>query len=639
MRNKSILKVLVAVTASVFAFSCNKYLDIVPDDGIATLEMAFNMRSQAIKSLSSCYQYMATVTAGYLDYPGFSGGDELYVRKNQIGNKYWNPTSAPIALGMQNVTSVYANDFQAMYQAIRYCNTMVEEVDNVPDMAQWEKEQWKAEAKVLKALYMFHLVRKWGPVPIVRENLPVGASIEVSRVYRDNIDDCFDYMLELLDEAIPNLYDKPFSPQEYGRITKPIAATLKAKIAVSAASPLFNGNEEMNGLVDKRGQRLFPSKTDEQKAARWTAAVQACEEAIDICDHANINTLYTYDGSFRGDEHLVREFTLRGCISEDFNVEVIWANTQNAGSNRQLQQYTAVNTGAELYPDLYYFFSGFLSVPMKITDLFYTSRGIPVENDPLRKNVDPETLRTGTADDTEKWYIQEGYTTAEYNYDREPRYYADLAFDGAYWLNTLENDQTPAQLPKVRKMLNCNNITGFSIKKLSKHSQSVYSASSASVTTYIYPCMRLADLYLLFAEAVNEAEGPNGAHSAQMFRCLDAIRERAGIPGVKEAWDKYSDTPGKYTTQAGMREIIRRERGIELVFEGERFWDIRRWKTAPVEYAKGVYGWDGDHVSIRAEYYKRTFVYDTKFILRDYFWPFSTSLLENNPNLVQNVGW
>ena len=151
--------------------------------------------------------------------------------------------------------------------------------------------------------------------------------------------------------------------------------------------------------------------------------------------------------------------------------------------------------------------------------------------------------------------------------------------------------------------------------------------------------MRLADLYLLFAEAVNEAEGPNGAHSAQMFRCLDAIRERAGIPGVKEAWDKYSDTPGKYTTQAGMREIIRRERGIELVFEGERFWDIRRWKTAPVEYAKGVYGWDGDHVSIRAEYYKRTFVYDTKFILRDYFWPFSTSLLENNPNLVQNVGW
>ena len=88
-----------------------------------------------------------------------------------------------------------------------------------------------------------------------------------------------------------------------------------------------------------------------------------------------------------------------------------------------------------------------------------------------------------------------------------------------------------------------------------------------------------------------------------------------------------------------MREIIRRERGIELVFEGERFWDIRRWKTAPVEYAKGVYGWDGDHVSIRAEYYKRTFVYDTKFILRDYFWPFSTSLLENNPNLVQNVGW
>jgi hypothetical protein len=151
--------------------------------------------------------------------------------------------------------------------------------------------------------------------------------------------------------------------------------------------------------------------------------------------------------------------------------------------------------------------------------------------------------------------------------------------------------------------------------------------------------MRLADLYLLYAESVNEVEGPNGLHSEEMFARLNEIRERAGIPDIKKAWDEYSDSPGKYRTQSGMREIIHRERANELAFEGERFWDIRRWKTAPGEYAKNAYGWDVTNSSQRAKYYKSTLVYETRFILRDYFWPFSTAILENNPNLVQNTGW
>ena len=619
--------------------ACDKYLDIVPDDGVATIEMAFNMRSQAIKYLSSCYQPMAEVTAGYLDYVGFTGGDEVFVKRSQIGNKYWNATAAPIALGYQNVSSVYGNDFQKMYQAIRYCLTLVDEIDSVPDMEQWEKEQWKAEAKVLHALYLFHLVRKWGPVPIVRENLEVSTSVELSRVSRNNIDECFDYMIELLDEAIPSLFDKPFSPEEYGRITKPIAATLKAKIAVTAASPLFNGNEEQSSLVNKDGTRLFPSKDEDQKKARWIAALAACEEAITACQEASISELYTYEGSFRGDEHLVRELSLRECICEDFNKEVIWANTQNAGSNTNLQRFTSVNTAADKYPDLFYFMPSSVSVPLKIVNQFYTSRGLPVENDLLRKDVDPEQLRTATSGEEEKWYFQEGYITAEFNFDREPRFYAWLAFDGSLWLNKLDNDPTPSQLSKVQKLLNCNEVTGYSVKKLSKHSQVVSSASVATTTKYIFPCLRLADLYLLYAEAVNEVEGPEGAHSEDMFARLDEIRERAGIPDVKRSWDEFSDSPGKYRTQSGMREIIHRERANELAFEGERFWDIRRWKTAPSEYAKNAYGWDVANASQRAKYYKATLVYETRFILRDYFWPFSTAILENNPNLVQNTGW
>lgn len=621
------------------AVSCNKYLDIVPDDGIATLEMAYNMRSQAIKCLATCYKYMNNLTAGYIDNVAVSGGDELFIPKATLGDKNWNPACAPIALGLQNVVSPYNYDFDRFYIAIRYCNSLIDNIDVVPDMAQWEKDQWKAEAKVLKALYHFYLVRKWGPIPIADENFPIDVDTATARLYRDTIDDCFDYILDLLDEAIPYLYLRIKDPSESGRITKPIAATIKAKVAVYAASPLFNGNEDQSGLVDNRGVRLFPSKTAEQKAQRWSDAVKACEDAIDYCNQASI-VLYEYVGATE-DEHIALDYTLREVICTEFNDEIIWGNTQiSKSNNNNLQKLLGLNPEYERFPENQWFFGKKLSgVPLKIANQFYTKHGIPVENDLERQGVNPEQLRVASIDGYEKWYLQDGYTTVEFNFDREPRFYADLAFDGSYWLNGTFTVMCPTDQSPVRKAAMGNSITGYSIKKIIKHAIVVPSSSAATVTNYAFPALRLAELYLLYAEAVNEYEGPDGEHSKQMFEYLDMIRSRAHIPGVKEAWTLYSDTPNKFTTKEGMREIIHRERGIEMAFEGQRFWDIRRWKEAPKEYAKGQYGWDRNNIQQIEKYYKSTLLYESSFVTKDYFWPFSVSTLENNRNLVQNIGW
>jgi hypothetical protein len=75
-----------------------------------------------------------------------------------------------------------------------------------------------------------------------------------------------------------------------------------------------------------------------------------------------------------------------------------------------------------------------------------------------------------------------------------------------------------------------------------------------------------------------------------------------------------------------------------LAFESQRFWDIRRWKEAPAEYQKGIYGFDIT-ASAPEEYYVKKFIYEQKFGLKDYFWPIPTSYIEVNPNLVQNIGW
>ena len=146
--------------------------------------------------------------------------------------------------------------------------------------------------------------------------------------------------------------------------------------------------------------------------------------------------------------------------------------------------------------------------------------------------------------------------------------------------------------------------------------------------------LRLGDLYLLYAEALNEVNGP----SPEVFQYLDLIRAKGGLPGVEESWSNFSRNPSKFTNKEGLREIIRRERSIEMALEGERFWDLRRWKDAPLELNKPITGWDVDQEKAE-DYYREKIIFNQTFSLKDYFWPIREQDLIVNKNLVQNPGW
>ena len=626
---------VLAVALSLFGVnSCNKYLNVVPDDGIATLDMAFNLRASAIRYLATCYSYMP-IEGNVANDPAMLTGDELWdlvgrVVSNtsaRVPNTYFN-----IARGFQSASRVYANDWADMYQGIRCCDILVENIDNVPDMTDMEKEQWKAEATFLKAYYHFNLVRKWGPVPIIRESLPIDSDVETVRVYRDNIDDCFDYILELLDQAEPNLPLMPESSDMYGRITKAICKALKAKVAVYAASPLFNGNEEEASLVDNRGVQLFPDKDDDQKLERWRYALTACKEAIEVCEQANMRLYDDSNISYRVTDSLKRTLTLRNAFNQRQTaqdpIEVVWPNTQisSTGSTTAFQMWTMPNMTGNSHTTGGYRFIG---VPLKIVDQFYTKNGLPINNDLEWQGVNSQEITSSPSD---------------HSY-----YYSYLGFDGGIWYGEISNfnDVQPSDLPHIE----CRNggpqgksgsevgpVTGYFAKKLYPQ-QCNFTGTNTFVSYWFpWPVIRLTDLYLLYAEALNEAEGPNGAHRDELFRYLDAVRERAGIPDVKDSWDNYSNNPGYYDTQYGMRSIIHRERLIELTFESQRFWDIRRWKEAPAEYQKGIYGYTVTGSSPE-DYYVRKLIASQTFGLKDYFWPIYNYYLERNPNLVQNLGW
>ncbi len=119
---------------------------------------------------------------------------------------------------------------------------------------------------------------------------------------------------------------------------------------------------------------------------------------------------------------------------------------------------------------------------------------------------------------------------------------------------------------------------------------------------------------------------------------VDKVRARSGLKGVVESWQNYSMNPSKPLTSLGMREIIRRERSIELALEGQHYFDVRRWKTAVKEFNKPVSGWSVDQETVEGYYNVRN-IFNQRFYQRDYLWPIKEYDLVINPNLVQTKGW
>jgi hypothetical protein len=156
-------------------------------------------------------------------------------------------------------------------------------------------------------------------------------------------------------------------------------------------------------------------------------------------------------------------------------------------------------------------------------------------------------------------------------------------------------------------------------------------------TRYTYPVIRLTDLYLLYAEALNESKA---VPDNEVYQWIDSVRLRAGIPAVLEAYQKaVSSQKNKPATKSGMREIIKKERLIELSFESQRFYDLIRWKDAYRYWNEPVRGWNVVENGIDG-YYQVTVYFDQRvFNERDYFWPLKLGSLQVNRSLVQNPGW
>lgn len=642
MKNKIIINLLIGWL--VILNACD-YLNVVPDN-VATIDNAFTSREMAEKFLFTCYSYMPA--HGNPFSQAFILGHEFWTYRPSDGN-FYHPFEI-IARGNQNIVSPSLNYWEGLnngkpiFIGLRDCNIFLERMNEViPGLHESEKKRWIAEVKFLKAYYHYWLLRMYGPIPLIKENLPVSAGVEEVQMEREPIDDCFDYIVSLINEAAPEL---PMLLEnittESGRATRPIALALKAKVLVEAASPLFNGNTDYANFKRKDGVEYFSQVYDPIK---WEKAAEACRFAIDTCHQAGYKL---YEHTPVMGEKLVPEtqiqMNIRNSVTEGslFNTEVIWSNP-NSMSSPLNGGYCHPKVDSSISSVV--IFTVRISIPMNIAEMFYTSNGVPMEEDyeweKSKKYV--ERFRVKTATDADRYHIKPGYQTAGLHFDREIRFYANIGFDGGLWYGNGKVDSddqwvVEAKLAQAagKWLAHSYSITGYFCKKLVSYLNS-FSETRYSSVHYPWPVIRLADLYLLCSEAANEAYGPLNEDATQW---INKVRSRAGLEDVETSWTNYAKPAyrNKPTTQDGLRDIIQKERLIELANEGHRYWEIRRWKKAREMLSRPIQGWDIDQETAEG-YYRVTTIFKPEFTSKDYFWPIRETELLRNTNLDQNPGW
>ena len=307
------------------------------------------------------------------------------------------------------------------------------------------------------------------------------------------------------------------------RMSGRIAMAFKARLALLAASPAFNEADD---------------------AAKWETAANANADVL-----ADLGGLSYLDpkGYLFWEKAQVNDSDLSQGDKKDTK-EIIW--------RRDISTSTATNNTFETNnyaPSVYG--HGQINPTQNFVDAFPMKNGYPID--------DPAS----------------GYDPQKPYSNRDPRLAKIVVYDGSKeWNQTIKIfDGTTVDAIGGNEY---STRTGYYMRKLLREDVSVQ-PNKTSTQKHVYPLIRATEIFLNYAEAANEAWGPDGKGTAgySAREVIAAIRKRAGIS------DSYLSS---VTSKEDMRKVIRNERRIELSFEGKRFWDLRRWKEDLTEPAMGI---------------------------------------------------
>lgn len=485
---------------------------------------------------------------------------------------------------------------------IQYLNMFLERCDKVhwaddELVSQMFCDREKAEAYALRAMFNYYLLEAHGGyasdgtllgVPILETAETLASNFNVPR---NSFVECVEAIRADAERALEVL------PWEYGdseSMTKLQARYSGA--AMSQINRVFGNN--FCGRISGRVVEAFLAKLNllgaspayaEASGISWTEAADAGAKVLD-----RIGGVNGLDPT--GNKWYCNKADIDAISSSFIPAEVLWMSERLKSNSLEKDNYP---------PSLYG--SGRINPTQNFVNAFPMANGYPISESKGR------------------------YDAANPYADRDPRLAAYVTYNGM--TSGLSNGTVTTAVDgtnndALNKLTGSSTRTGYYLRKLLR--QDISLDPNGTTEEYHYtPRIRYTEMFLLYAEAANEAWGPtgSGSHGYSAYDVIKAIRQRAGI-GIENGDEYLESIKGD---QDKMRELIRNERRIELSFEGHRFWDLRRWKSELNETAKGM--------SISGSTYSVIDVETRKYKDYMFYGPIPYSEVLKFSELIQNKGW
>jgi hypothetical protein len=551
--------------------SCEDFLDRAPDINLDE-EKVFTSFVNAQAFQADIYSGLKSgfnAVGSYQPVPLSSASDESESHEGYHGTRGFN-------MGTYNGLDANISHY---YTAIRKANLFLKNVDLIPFPDAPTKDKMLGEVYFLRAFYYSEVLKRFGGMPILTENDLMVPGDDLMRP-RDTYRNCFAFIMDDLKKAIEML-PVTLNTNEYGRATKGAAMALKARVLLYSASPLFSqkvGLWGIDGTVD--------DWYESDGKSWWLKAAEAAMDVINLTDKDGFQAYQLYQ---------------TGAANRADDYEKLFFNRREHGNNEVIFYRHAAPVD---------FKSDEINVWMPHGDFGGAGAVQPTQN-----FVDLFEMSNGR-------YIDEagsGYNENDPYNNRDPRFYKIIIYHGSSWQGvTMDLLKFPAG----------TFLTGYFVRKYLPE-EVKKETSTTSYHNWIY--FRLAEMYLNYAEAMNELEGP----TQRVRDAVNAVRSRSGVV----------DLPVDLTSDMNlMRERIHRERAIELCFEEHRWWDARRWSTGnegelAMEWFGGsmekmVVSVDGTNVN-----YSRETFFTRIFQPRNNLYQIPISEMDKNPLLIQNPGY
>lgn len=489
------------------------------------------------------------------DYRNWYSNNQSFLHRPSSGNpgEYLDPTS----------TNKFAHSLEHAWYCIRKCNIGLANLDLMTDCTQEEKNFIKGQLLFFRAWWHEEMIAFYGGMPYVDTVLDGSQVLTLPRLsYQECAKKCAEDFRAAAD-LLPNDWDKTtVGKKTLGkndiRITKVCALGYLGKVLLWAASPLNNLGKAEKG-ASKNGDTY---KYNTELAAQ---AVDALAEAIgevnsgktpyalaeykysNIYDHeadksskSNFSDIFRTTGQdwkMPGSTEAIMRGPHIGENGSNWNFTKLWGPKLNGivEHDALIHQPTA-----------------------NYVNYYGMANGLPLD--------DPDS----------------GFDPTHPFKNRDPRFYHDIVFDGFQYINTTIAKESDDYQFKYIQMYTGSNLrsssangcrTGYYTQKLVPHQCNKYDGMYewGGALQCDLPYMRLADLYLMYAEAGAAVQGANYKSSKLNLTAADAINVLRDRVDAGHVADKFMNDQKKFMDE------VRRERAVELAFEGFRWNDLQRW--------------------------------------------------------------